>query len=405
VNIYWIAFVWMAMALAASLISIRIGISVALVEIMVGAVVGNLPHPPNFVQQTDFTNFLASIGSMVLTFLAGAEIDPVSLRKHWRASLSIGFVSFLLPFLGALACCFWALNWSLHAALIGGIALSTTSVAVVYAVMVETGLNRQEIGKLILAACFVTDLGTVLALGGFFANADWTLFAFVIVSVAVLALLPRAMRFVIATFGHRVSEPEIKFLFVVLLGLGALATAAGSEAVLPAYVAGLVVAGVFHDDRVLMDRMRSIAFAILTPFFFLRAGVLISAPALVSGAGVIAILLSVKLASKALGVWPVASAFRVPRRERAYLTLLMSTGLTFGSIAALYGLTHGYIDQVQYSELVTVVLLSAFAPTLVAQQFFQPAVIDEDEEEALGAEDATTIGRRARGERPLVSEV
>lgn len=177
-----------------------------------------------------------------------------------------------------------ALNWSLHAALIGGIALSTTSVAVVYAVMVETGLNRQEIGKLILAACFVTDLGTVLALGGFFADFHWTLLAFVIVSALVLALLPRAMRFVIATFGHRVSEPEIKFLFVVLLGLGALATAAGSEAVLPAYVAGLVVAGVFHDDRVLMDRMRSIAFAVLTPFFFLRAGVLISAPALVSGA-------------------------------------------------------------------------------------------------------------------------
>ncbi len=243
-----------------------------------------------------------------------------------------------------------ALNWSLHAALIGGIALSTTSVAVVYAVMVETGLNRQEIGKLILAACFVTDLGTVLALGGFFADFHWTLLAFVIVSALVLALLPRAMRFVIATFGHRVSEPEIKFLFVVLLGLGALATAAGSEAVLPAYVAGLVVAGVFHDDRVLMDRMRSIAFAVLTPFFFLRAGVLISAPALVSGAGVIAILLGVKLASKAVGVWPVASAFRIPRRERAYL----------------------------------------------AQQFFQPTVVDQEEEEALGAEDATTIARRVR---------
>ena len=390
-NIYWIAFVWMAMALAASLISIRVGISVALVEILVGAVVGNLPHASHYVQQTDFTNFLASLGSMVLTFLAGAEIDPVSLRRHWRASLAIGFVSFLLPFMGAFSFCFWALNWSLHAALIGGIALSTTSVAVVYAVMVETGLNREEIGKLILAACFVTDLGTVLALGGFFADFDWALFAFVIVSVAALALLPRAMRFVIATFGHRVSEPEIKFLFVVLLGLGALATAAGSEAVLPAYIAGLVVAGVFHDDRVLMDRMRSIAFAILTPFFFLRAGVLISAPALVSGAGVIAILLGVKLASKAIGVWPVASGFRVPRRERAYLTLLMSTGLTFGSIAALYGLTHGYIDQTQYSELVTVVLLSAFVPTLIAQQFFQPVVVDEEEEEALGAEDATTI--------------
>jgi Kef-type K+ transport system membrane component KefB len=394
VNIYFVAFVWMSMALVASLISIRVGISVALVEILVGAVAGNLPLVSHHVQQTEFTTFLASIGSLMLTFLAGAEIDPVSLRRHWKASLSIGFVSFLLPFVGAFAFCYWALGWTLRASEIGGIALSTTSVAVVYAVMVETGLNREELGKLILAACFVTDLGTVLALGGFFANFGALLVVFVAVSAAVLAVLPVTTRFVIERAGHRVSEPEIKFLLVVLFGLGALAVAAGSEAVLPAYIAGLVIAGVFLHDRILIDRMRSICFALLTPFFFLRAGTLISAPALVSGAGVILALLSVKLLTKGIGVWPTARAFRIPRRERNYLTLLMSTGLTFGSIAALFGLTHHLITQQQYTDLVTVVILSAFVPTLIAQQFFRPEVVDKEEEEALGAEDATTIRRR-----------
>jgi Kef-type K+ transport system membrane component KefB len=394
VNIYFVAFVWMSMALVASLISIRVGISVALVEILVGAVAGNLPLVSHHVQQTGFTTFLASIGSLMLTFLAGAEIDPVSLRRHWKASLSIGFVSFLLPFLGAFAFCYWALGWTLRASEIGGIALSTTSVAVVYAVMVETGLNREELGKLILAACFVTDLGTVLALGGFFANFGALLIVFVAVTAAVLAVLPVTTRFVIERAGHRVSEPEIKLLLVVLFGLGALAVAAGSEAVLPAYIAGLVIAGVFLHDRVLIDRMRSICFALLTPFFFLRAGTLIYAPALVSGAGVILALLSVKLLTKGIGVWPTARAFRIPRRERNYLTLLMSTGLTFGSIAALFGLTHHLITQQQYTDLVTVVILSAFVPTLIAQQFFRPEVVDKEEEEALGAEDATTIRRR-----------
>ena len=392
-NVYWIAFVWISMALVASLISIRLGISVALVEILVGAVVGNLPHASEWVQQTEFTIFLASIGSLMLTFLAGAEIDPISLRRHWKASISIGFVSFLLPFVGALAFSYFVLGWTREAAEIAGVALSTTSVAVVYAVMVETGLNRQELGKLILAACFVTDLGTVLALGGLFANLGALLVVFVAVSAAVLAVLPILTRFVIKRVGHRVSEPEIKFLLVVLFGLGALAVAAGSEAVLPAYVAGLVIAGIFLHDRVLIDRMRSICFALLTPFFFLRAGTLISAHALLSGAGVILALLAVKLFAKGIGVWPTARAFRIPRRERTYLTLLMSTGLTFGSIAALFGLTHHLITQQQYTELVTVVILSALVPTLVAQQFFRPVLIDQEEEEALGAEDVTTIRR------------
>lgn len=394
-NVYYVAAIWVGMALLASVISIRIAIPVALVEIVVGALAGNIPGLAPHISQPEFVTFLASAGSLVLTFLAGAEIDPVSLRGHWKASLSIGFVSFLLPFLAAFLFCLLVLGWTLHAAELGGVALSTTSVAVVYAVMVETGLNRQDLGKLILAACFITDLGTVLALGGLFATYDWLLIVFVAVSALTLLVLPRLVRMATTRLGHRVSEPEVKLLLVILLALGGLATQAGSEAVLPAYVAGLVVAGVFLHDRVLMDRLRSIAFALLTPFFFLRAGTLISAPALLSGAAVIGVLLLVKLTAKLVGVWPVATAFKLPRRERTYTTLLMATGLTFGSIAALFGLTHHLIDKTQYTELVTVVILSAFVPTLIAQQLFQPEVIDPDEEEALGEEDLSIIHRRS----------
>jgi Kef-type K+ transport system membrane component KefB len=388
VNVYYVMAIWIGMALLASFFSIKVGLSVALVEILIGAVAGNIPGLREHVQQTDYTTLLAGIGSILLTFLAGAEIDPVSLKKHWRASLSIGAVSFVLPFIGAFCFARYVFDWNFHASEIAGIALSTTSVAVVYAVMVETGLNRHDIGKLILAACFVTDLGTVLALGGLFASYDWLLLVFVVVTTVMLYFLPKVLRWVVANLGHRVSEPEVKVIFVVLLALGGLATAAGSEAVLPAYVAGLVVAGVFMNDRVVLDRIRTIAFALLTPFFFLRAGTLISASTLVTGAGVIATLFLVKMITKFLGVWPTAKAFRLPQKERAYTTLLMATGLTFGSISALYGLTHHLINESQYTELVTVVILSAFLPTLIAQQFFRPGIeVSSDQVEALGEED------------------
>ena len=162
------------------------------------------------------------------------------------------------------------------------------------------------------------------------------------------------------------------------------------------------MAGVFMHDRVLMDRLRGIAFVLLTPFFFLHAGTLIEAKALVTGAGVIGVLLLVKVVAKFTGVWPMATVFNLPRRERAYTTLLMATGLTFGSISALYGLTNHIINETQYTELVTVVILSAFVPTLIAQQFFRPIVaVDLEEEEALGAEDVSLIHRRPAEPAPL----
>ena len=394
-NVYYVMAIWVGMALIAAFFSIKIGISVALVEILVGAVAGNIPGIREHVQQTDYTTLLAGLGSVLLTFLAGAEIDPVSLKKHWKASLAMGVVSFLLPLIGAYCFARYGFHWDFHASEIAAIALSTTSVAVVYAVMVETGLNRQDIGKLILAACFVTDLGTVLALGGLFASYGWLLLVFVVVTAVVLSFLPRILRWVVANLGHRVSEPEVKVIFVVLFALGGLATAAGSEAVLPAYVAGLVVAGVFMNDRIVLDRIRAIAFALLTPFFFLRAGTLISDSALVTGAGVIVTLFFVKMATKFLGVWPTARAFGLPKRERTYTTLLMATGLTFGSISALYGLTHHLINESQYTELVTVVILSAFVPTLIAQQFFRPTLeVASEKTEALSEEDISLRHRR-----------
>jgi Kef-type K+ transport system membrane component KefB len=369
-NVWLVASVWMGLALLASIVSIRLGVSVALIEILVGVIAGNALG----VHTAPWIDFLATFGSGLLTFLAGAEIDPASLRRHLKPALAIGTISFLIPFLAAGAFAFWVAHWERHASYIAGIALSTTSVAVVYAVMIESGLNRTDLGKLLLAACFVTDFGTVLALGILFANFNGWLALFVAVTAIVLWYLPRMTRYVIRTVGHRVSEPEVKFVFLVLFLLGGLANVAQSEAVLPAYLVGLVIAGVFVRDRILMDRMRSIAFSILTPFYFIKAGLFVSLPAVVSGALLIVLFLGVKLVSKLVGVWPMTRYFKLEKREGMFTTLLMSTGLTFGTISALFGLTNHIITQQQYTILVTTVIASAVVPTLIAQRFFEPRV-------------------------------
>jgi Kef-type K+ transport system membrane component KefB len=376
-NIWLIAAVWMGLALLASLISIRVGLSVALIEIVVGVAAGNIHfgHGQQILHSTDWTNFLAMLGSGVLTFLAGAEIDPVSLRANLRASMAIGIAAFLLPFAGVWLFTQFVLGWPLHQAQIAGIALSTTSVAVVYAVMIETRQCDTALGKMILAACFINDLGTVLALGFIFANFNLWLLVFVIVTCVTLWFMPTWTRFIVLRMGAtRVSEPEIKFIFFVLFFLGGLASTAKSEAVLPAYLIGLVVAGVFLSDKTLVHRMRSTAFAVFTPFYFIRAGSFVSLPALWTALGVILLLLALKMITKFVGVLPLSRMFFMGAREANYTTLLMSTGLTFGTISALFGLQNQIIDQKQYSILVTVVILSAFVPTLIAQKLFQPTI-------------------------------
>jgi Kef-type K+ transport system membrane component KefB len=394
-NIWFIAAVWMGLALIASLISIKTGISVALVEILVGLVAGNLAvgleggtlhldiasagagagHLHHVLQSTEWTNFMALLGSAVLTFLAGAEIDPVSLKANWRASVLIGVLSFAIPFAVVWVFAEFVLGWPLHQAQIAGIALSTTSVAVVYAVMIEGGFSDTAMGKMILAACLITDFGTVLALGTLFANHNLWLLLFVIVVSIVLWFMPRWTQAIITRLGAtQVSEPEVKFIFFILFFLGGLATTAKSEAVLPAYLLGLVVAGVFLRDKTLVRRMRSIAFAVFTPFYFIKAGLYVSLPTLWTGLLVISALLGLKMVTKVVGVFPLARLHYMNVKEASYTTLLMATGLTFGTISSLYGLQNGIIDQNQYTILVSVVILSAFVPTLIAQKFFQPTV-------------------------------
>lgn len=383
-NLYSIAFVWIGLAFVASLVSLRLGLSVALAEIVVGCLAGNVFH----LGTTSWIDFLAGFGSVLLTFLAGAEIDPPSFRRFLVPSVAIGGIGFVLPFAGAWAFAWFALGWHWHASQIAGIALSTTSVAVVYAVMVETGLNETDLGKLILTSCFVCDLGTVGALGVLFANYNILLVAFAVISVAVLVALPWSLRGVLRFLGHPVSEPEVKFVFMLLLGLGGLATAARSEAVLPAYLLGLVAAAVFHHDPRLRTRLRATAFSFLTPFFFLKAGTLIALQSVVAGIGTIALFFAVKVVAKVVGVFPATRVFRMRGKQAWYTTMMMSTGLTFGSISALFGLTHGYIDRSQYSILVTVVVMTALIPTLVAQVVFHPAshTLEYGSEEPLEAD-------------------
>jgi glutathione-regulated potassium-efflux system ancillary protein KefC len=155
--------------------------------------------------------------------------------------------------------------------------------------------------------------------------------------------------------------------------MGVLALWSGSEPVLPAYVLGMVLAKTMEKDGHFVRRLRTLTVGFLTPLYFLRAGALVSIPALIAAPIIFLLLLGGKVVSKIFGLYPAIHRFREDKKEKWYYTLLMSTGLTFGTISALYGLSNNIITKEQYSFIVGAVLASAVIPTLIANKFFLPS--------------------------------
>jgi len=280
-----------------SLISLRFGISVAIIEILLGAVAGSFG-----LESQAWMVYLAKFGGVLLTFLAGTEIDTVLLKERFSASFQIGAMSFLFPFLGVVAFCWYIAGWDLDASLVAGVALSTTSLAVVYSVLVESGLARSTIGKMLMAATFITDMGTALALSVLFAKPTIFTLVFILASLLIIVL---ATRYSHVVFGHprlqnKVIEPEIKYVFVLLLAFMYFATLGDGHAVLPAFMLGLLMSGQFGEGeqaKILRNRLRTVAYAVITPVFFIVGGLNVSLELVCVSVGIFCILLDRSIAS------------------------------------------------------------------------------------------------------------
>jgi glutathione-regulated potassium-efflux system ancillary protein KefC len=394
-----LATLWVALALVATVIASKLKVSTALIEIVVGIAAAAVA--------SRYSGGADTLGAKQpwLTFLAGAELDPATLRRKWREVSVVGVVGFLAPFLGCAAVARYLLGWSPASSWLAGVALSTTSMAVVYAVMLESGFNQTDFGKGILGACFINDLGTVIALGLIFSPFTMRTLIFLGVAVASFVALPFLTPVLVTRFGNKASEFRTKWVLLLLFGLGALAIWAGSEAVLPAYIAGMVLARSFGTDHTYIRRFRTLTIGLLTPFYFIRAGSLVHLPALVAAPVVFFALFAGKVFSKIFGLFPVIARFRGERNERWYYTLMMSTGLTFGTISALFGLSHGIVTEGQYSHLVAVVIGSAVIPTLIANAVFvprhllraaQPAVDGEPTQASTARPVAIAVGTNRR---------
>lgn len=381
-SIYFLAAFLFLAAVVSTILANVLKISMALMEIIVGATIGyaafQLGLADHLSLNADWLKFCTGVGAIMLTFLAGAELNPDVMKAKIKEVSIIGLNGFFAPFAGCTLVAHYLIGWSLPASLLCGIALSTTSMAVVYAVMLEYGLNKTDFGKGLLGACFVNDLGTVIGLGLIFAPFTYRTMIFIAVTIALIFVLPVVTDFLIKHFAYKTAAIRAKWIIFVLLSMGVLALWSDSEPVLPAYVIGMLLAKTMEKDGHFVRRLRTLTVGFLTPLYFLRAGALVSIPALIAAPGIFLLLLAGKVVSKIFGLYPAIRCFVCDKKEKWYYTLLMSTGLTFGTISALFGLSHNIISQAQYSYIVGAVIASAVIPTLIANKFFLPSHLLEE---------------------------
>lgn len=357
--------------LIASLISLRAGISVAIVEILLGVIFGNL----GFIRPENWMVYIASFGGILLTFLAGTEIDTVLMGKKFKQSFFIGFASFFAPFIGVLLVTYYIVGWNLTSSLIAATTLSETSIAVVYSVLVETSLCKTQTGKLLMVATFITNMGTAIVLSILFLRPDLYTLLFYTVSSLVIFLAYKYSHVIFENprLKNKVVESEIKYVFLLLLVFIFFANLGGGQAILPAFLLGLAMSQHFQETsktREVKTRLKTVAFAVVTPIFFIVGGMKVSIPLILGAIGVFILIFTVRQIFKFFGVYVVSKQFL--EEGTVYTTLMMSTGLTFGLVACLFGLNAGLIDQSIYSVLTGVLVLSAVLPSFVAQKWFMP---------------------------------
>ena len=238
--------------------------------------------------------------------------------------------------------------------------------------MVETGLSATEYGKRLMAATFVEDASTAVFLTLLFLSFNVYTLVFAIVSVLALWWFPKIVPKLVGRYGDKVVEPEVKFIFLTILILLWLGDAGNNQPGLPIFFLGLLLSRFLTVNAALRRKLRTIAFALVTPFFFFQGGLNVDLKDVWAGLGLLVIFVAVKLATKFIGVWPFAKKYH--EKNAMFTTLLMSTGLTFGTISSLYGLQHHIITTAQFSILITGVIVSAILPTVIALKGYKPNV-------------------------------
>jgi glutathione-regulated potassium-efflux system ancillary protein KefC len=358
--------------IVAGIIALEVGFSSSILEIAVGVLASNLLE----LGELKWIDFLSNLGLLGLMFFAGLETDPELLRKHLAKSMFIGFSSFFFPLISIFYVCHYILGYSFDASLLIGIALSTTSLALVYPILKEKRFLRYPQGQILLAGAMVVDISSMLSMSFLFEGINVYNVFFSVVLFLLLVKLPKWGERLFSRYSGNQIEFKIRFILLVLVAIGFFSeTVKINEAVL-AFATGILFAELFRKDRLTEKKMRAIVFGFLAPFFFFKAGYSVQ----LSKVNLKVLFLSILLGltafiTKYLGtVYATANIFKGAVYKLA--GLFFNLRLTFGIVASMFGLKAGIIGEETYVALLIIIVVTSFISSLISNSL--PREVEND---------------------------
>ena len=360
-----------ALVLSSYLLGEALFIAPAIFEVFFGFLASMVGIKP-----VEIVEMLALIGSVTLMFSAGTEIELRLLLRHLHQSLAIGSISFLVP-LAATTLALEAMGYPLRQAVAAGVGVSTTSVAVVYA-LVRSGGRLDETKQVILASTMVVDLLSVVALVIVVAEANLEILGFYI---AALLVLPPLMAWIFRAIPRSLYEAEIRLIMAVLLAVALFSEIAGIHAVLFAFILGMAVSDAVRAKPGLAGKVSGIVFGFLSPIFFINAGLEVEVSMITGNPLVVPVVFIVPFVFKILATYAGLRLFLGIRDWK--WPLVFSARLTVSILIAYTGYVKGLIDGSLAAAIMLTALLATITAGVAAGRHREVGEAIEEEEEAL----------------------
>ncbi len=351
----------------AGVLSIELYISAAVLEIIAGVIGYNVFH----LEPPVFFDFIAQFGLLGIMFFAGLETDTKILKRHIRSSLQIGIMGYLFPFAGVFFISHVLLKYSIALSILISLSLSTTSLALVYAVLREQKTNIGESKHVILGSAMIIDMLSMLTLTLLIGYVSMEMLLYAIVLIVILVSAKKFGPRLIERYKGSEAELEIRFILLLLLIIPFFSEKLMVSEAVFAYLIGLILSDISEHHEVLVEKMRGIVFGFLGPAFFFKAGLLINLSffsiellLLISAFTLIAYLF------KFIGVY-LASRNIMGDKKGKMAGLYFNFRLSFGIAAAIIGLSIGLLSIELYTIIVLVVLITSLISTVLLKLYYR----------------------------------